>query len=131
MSEPWDFRVFLRELNTRFRNLVNVVNQNYESSGHSNVIFVTSVNGTLPVWLVGTGGFRIDSVSAVCSAGTGSLTPRIGGVNVGGAPFSVTTTPTHFAINSLNDIVDLDLLDIITSGLTGSLTLSFELRRIR
>ena len=130
MAEPWDFRVFLRELNSRFRSLVQVVNQNRIDSGPNNVFSQTVVNGAPYVWLA-TGDYTIESMTAKVSTGTGSVTPRINAVTVGGTvPFLVGLTPTRFPISTPNTIEALQILDVITSGLTGTLIMSFEVRRL-
>lgn len=129
-TEQDDIGVFVREINDRLRDLTNMANINRTESGSGQVIFNTAANATTPVWLAN-GDFDLVEVTAVVSTGTGNLTPRIAGVDVGGVAFAVTTTPTVFDITSPNTIVPKDLIDIVTTGLTGTLTLSFGLRRIR
>jgi hypothetical protein len=129
VAEPWKPRVFIREINSRLKDVIDVVTQNRITGGHNNVMLSVALDATYPVWLA-TDDYDIESVSAVCSLGTGSLTPKIGGVNVGGVPFSVTATPTKFSITSPKMITPLDLLEFAVTGLTGTLSVSFELRRL-
>lgn len=130
VSSKIDTRTILREVSTRLRSIASTVNLNREyGSGPSQVSAMTATNGTVPVW-ISSDEFELVSVSAYVSSGTGSLTPRIDSVNVGGAAFSITTMPTVFSISSPNTISALGVLDMVTSGLTGNLLVSFNLRRL-
>ena len=129
VSDPWNARVFIRELNTRFMDLVSVVNRNRQNSGHNDVPYVTASNATVDLWMA-TADYEIIAMSAVMSVGTGSVTPTIGGVNVGGAAFTVTTTATQFEVTSPNTITALDVVGVVTAALGGTLVMSLELRRL-
>ena len=124
-----DINALVMDLNRKLDAITRTVDSNRLDSGINNVIFVTSVNAAQPVWL-STADYTLESMSATLTSGTGSVTPRIDSVSVGGVAFSVTTAPTKFIITTPNTIADLQLLDVSTSGLTGVLTLSFELRRL-
>jgi hypothetical protein len=130
VSDPWDARVFIRELNTRFMDLVSVVNLNRQDSGHNNVPYVTAADETVSLWMA-TANYEIIAMSASMSAGTGSVSPLIGGVAVGGAPFTATTTATKFDVTAPYTVAALDVVGLTTAALGGNtLVMSLELRRI-
>lgn len=132
VSEPWNARVFIRELNTRFMDLVSVVNRNRQESGTDGVHGTKSLGppGASDIWLC-TDHYILDHFCVVASAGSGDVTPEIGGVAVGGAPFTASTTPTRYIVTSPNTLAPLDMLGVSTgAGMTGTLTISMGLTRL-
>jgi hypothetical protein len=129
VAEPWKPRVFIREINSRLKDLIDVVTQNRITGGLDYVYYVAWLNGNPPIW-ISADNYTIEAVNAVVSAGTCSLTPKIGGVAVGSAPLSVTTTATRFPITSPKTLAPLDVVNMGIAAIGGALTVSLELRRI-
>lgn len=127
-SERWVTRVFLREINSRLRELAQTLNVNRRES-HPSVSLTTAANATTVVWLPNEA-FDLESVNVYGTTAAGTVTPQINGVAVGGAPFNVTTTATNHPITSPNSATALDRVELLTAGLTGTMTASLNLRRV-
>lgn len=128
VSEPWSARVFIRELNARLREYASAMNANRRESC-SHFSYVTAANATVAVW-VANEEYDLESVSIVGTTSAGTATPRIDAVAVTGAPFNVTTTAATTQITGANRVSALSVVDVVTAGLTGTMTLSLNLRRV-
>lgn len=122
----------VRELNFAMRELANQVTVNY-FNGYPQVDAAILSNTTQTIWLP-TGDFIVEEISLRVSSGTASVTPRIGGVNMGvsgGVPITATTTATAYAIDSANETEALDNVDCVVTGLAGSawMTVALKVRR--
>ena len=128
-SEPWSIRVFLRELNTRLRDIRDTFNNNHRNTMSASVSFTTGTNGTQCVWIASEI-FDLESVSVVGTTAAGSIDLKIGGVAVGGGTFAVTTSVVEHTITAPNATVDLDDIELVTAGLTGQCCITLNLRRV-
>lgn len=122
----------VRELNFAMRELSNQVTVNY-FHGYPQVDAAILSNTTQTIWLP-TGEFLVEEISLRVSSGTASVTPRIGGVNMGvsgGVPITATTTATAYAIDSANETEALDNVDCVVTGLSVGawLTVALKVRR--
>ena len=125
-----DINALVMDLNRKLDAITRTVDANRLDSGINNVTLQTTVNGTPYVWL-STADYTIESMTAKVSTGSATVRPRINATFVGGTlPFLVGLTPTKFKIATPNTIEALQILDVTTSGLTGTLIMSFEVRRL-
>ena len=123
-------REYLREINERLRRLTQGGNDTFIKSIAS-VSIAVAANGTYPIHLAN-GPWRVMSIAGVTSAGTGSVTPRINTTNITlspAAPLSVSTTAARAEATAANGLTDLDVLDIVVTGLTGNLGVTVELEK--
>lgn len=127
-AEPWNLRVFLRELNTRLRGVAQVVTNNRTSSFPA-VSFTTSTNATQVVWIAKEV-FEIESLDVVGTTTAGTVDVEIGGVAVGGGTFAVTTSVVNHPVTSPRETAESSPVAIVTSGLTGQACVTLNLRRI-
>ena len=122
----------VREVNLALRQIAQDTTTNFRDSYpqiDANII----VNATLILWLP-LDEYVIETIAVKTSSGTASVTPRIGGVNMGvsgGVPITATTTATQYAVTSANEASALDTVDAVVSGLAGgaNLVVSLGVRR--
>lgn len=127
-NDAMNIPVLVRELNQVVRLIASAVSQNYWF-GYPQVDAVILSNITQIIW-VPLNDYDIESITVVTSSGTASVTPRIGGVNIGvsgGVPITATTSPTKHDVTSANAVSALQSVDCVVSGLGGGQRLNVVL----
>lgn len=123
----------VREVNLSLRQIAQAATANYRAS-YPQVDAVILSDTTLTVWIP-MEAYEVESIAVRASAGTASITPRIGGVNMGvtgGVPVTATTTATEYAVTSANDAAALSNVDCVVTGLGAGewMSVAMKVRRV-
>ena len=123
-----DLPRMVRQVNERLARIAVVVTDNYRGP-QPWITWSTATNGTVPLWIPDES-VRIESAHIVSTTAAGTVSPQIGGVAVGGAPFALTASTVKHETTSANEAAAGDVVSLVFAGLTGTATATLNIRRL-